>query len=96
MFSCSSSYHTFCCHSDHGSRVVQCMDWLGIAMMTFACNLLSSYYELREFRTAFYIFTAFNLIFGLLSYSITSSALNKVYLSADIQKVNPSFNFILI
>lgn len=93
MFSSSVSYHIFCCHSDHGSRVVQCMDWFGIALMTFACNLVSSYFELREFRTALYIFTVFNFIFGILSYSFTYSALSEVYLSADIQKV---FLFIIL
>ena len=89
MFSCSVSYHIFCCHSDNGSRVVQCMDWLGIAVMTFACNLVVSYYELRDYRTAFYLFTSFNLVFGIISYGITFSALSTLYLSADIQKVFP-------
>ena len=88
MFSFSASYHTWCSHSDPASRIVQCCDWLGIAVFTFAVNLAVSHVELSAVsRPAFLAFTAVNLAFALFSYFITFSALQKVYGTYDKQQL---------
>ena len=81
MFSNSALYHIFCSHSDLGSRKVQCLDWLGIAVFTFVTNLLVSYFEIYAFGhpDVFYIFTVVNLFLAFFSYNITYSALQTVY-----------------
>ena len=81
MFSSSAMHHTFCCHSDMGSRTVQCMDWLGIAVFTFVSNLVVSYFEIFDYgyENVFYGFTAANFLLAMFSYYVTFSALQTVY-----------------
>ena len=89
MFISSAIYHTFCCHSDAGSRTVQCMDWLGIAVFTFVSNLVVSYFEIfvYGYETVFYGFTVMNFLLAMFSYYVTNSSLQTVYKEyIDIEK----------
>ena len=54
----SSTYHIFCCHSNNACFKVQCMDWLGILIHAFSCNLITSYFELKnDYTVIFKIFS---------------------------------------
>lgn len=85
MFYSSSCYHIFCCHSDHFLRRVQCMDWLGITIMTSGTNLVTAYEELykRGLPIACVVIIVLNLVCGAFTYGVTYSALQAVYHSQD-------------
>lgn len=88
MFSNSTIFHTFCCHSDMKSRTVQCMDWAGISIYICGSNLIVSYFEIYTsgYHNIWFIYTFFNLIFGILIYFITYTALQTVYAPMDSKK----------
>lgn len=79
MFFFSATFHTFGCHSDDVSRNVLCLDWFGVTLMIFGSNLIGSYFELRSSPVAFGVFTALNVLFGVFTYYVTFSSLQKVF-----------------
>jgi len=79
----SASYHIFCCHSDQVSRLVQCQDWLGIAVYAFGSNFITSYYLFSSSSSLLYSLYAVNGIFAFVTYSITYSALQSVFVTTS-------------
>lgn len=88
MFSFSTVYHIFCCHSEPMCRNVQCFDWLGISIGCLSANLMSSYFELKALPAIFFtVFNVMNVGLFLTTYYITYSNIQNSYSELDPSKV---------